>query len=98
MLSLLTYTHSNASDVQQPYFSRINKYFNVSKHIILSNVNIETTDTCVVYNEKTDYYLQIIKGLNNITSDFVIYSQEDYILFDYVNKTKLYNCEIIEII
>jgi len=31
----------------------------------------------------------MLKALEKVTTDYVIYSQEDYILFDYVNESKI---------
>ena len=41
------------------------------------------------WNNNSKYYEQIIEGLNKVKTDYIIYSQEDYILFDYVDLNKL---------
>jgi hypothetical protein len=42
--------------------------------------------TEVIYDEESDYYEQILLGLSKIETDYLIYSQEDYVLYDFVNK------------
>ena len=42
-----------------------------------------------IYDNKNKYYEQMINALNKVKTEYVIYSQEDYILFDYVNLDKI---------
>jgi len=89
-ITLLTYTHSKVSDLHKPYFDRIKKYFNPSYEIILCDKEIQYDGlTTYIYDDNSKYYEQMINGLNQVNTEYVIYSQEDYILFDYVNKDKI---------
>lgn len=91
-LSILTYTNSKASDIHKPYFERINKYFNINRHIVLSDIKIDNYDVkTIIYNNTSDYYIQMINGLKEVKTDYVIYSQEDYILFDVVDLIEINN-------
>jgi hypothetical protein len=92
-LTLITYTHNKASDIHEPYFNRVEKYFNIDKHIVLCNVNLSYPGLKMsIYNDDNDkYYEQMIDALKMVDTDYIIYSQEDYILFDYVNKFKIKN-------
>lgn len=88
-ITLLTYTHSKCIDLHKYYFGRLDKYFPELRHKLTTcDIHINFTD-CIVYNDSDDYSKQMINALNNIKTDYVIYSQEDYILFDYVNILKL---------
>jgi hypothetical protein len=86
-LTLLTYTHSNCSDIHQIYFDSFERYFNEINHVVLVNSAInDDRITEVIYDEESDYYEQILLGLSKIETDYLIYSQEDYVLYDFVNK------------
>jgi hypothetical protein len=86
-LTLLTYTHSNCSDIHQIYFDSFKRYFNEINHVVLVNSAInDDRITEVIYDEESDYYEQILLGLSKIETDYLIYSQEDYVLYDFVNK------------
>lgn len=92
-ISLLTYTHSSCTDVHKMYFDSINSFFNIQKHYVLTNSHInDDRITEIIYDEKDDYYQQMLLGLSNIETDFIIYSQEDYILYDFVDDNELSNC------
>lgn len=89
-ITLLTYTHSKASDLHKPYFDKVKKYFNPSHQIVLCDKEIEYEGIKMsLYNDDTKYYQQMINALSQVETEYVIYSQEDYILFDYVNKDKI---------
>lgn len=86
-ISLLTYTHSNCSDVHPIYLDSIEKYFNGICHYILCDKSIgDIRVNEVLYDENTSYSDQILFGLSKLDTEYLIYSQEDYILFDFVNK------------
>lgn len=88
-LSLLTYTHSSASDVHPAYFGRISKFFPSMKNIYVAcDTNIDY-GICSVYNDSESYTKHMLDTLEKIDTDYVIYSQEDYILFDEVKSDDL---------
>jgi hypothetical protein len=89
-LTLVTYTHSKASDVHDTYFNRVEKYFGINNHVVLCDVNISYPGLKMfIYDNEEKYYKQMVDALKMVDTDYVIYSQEDYILFDYVNKSKI---------
>jgi hypothetical protein len=88
-LTLLTYTHSKTSDIHKAYFDRLSMYFNVNKHIVLCDKPLDYDVTMSVYDNDDAYYKQMLNGLEKVESEYVIYSQEDYILFDKVDVDKL---------
>jgi hypothetical protein len=91
-LSLLTYTHSNASDIHDIYFDSIEKHFGVNKHVVLCDIKLPRNGlTMSLYDNSDKYYKQMIDGLRMVTTDYVIYSQEDYILFNNVDLDKITN-------
>ena len=89
-ITLITYTHSKVSDLHKPYFDSIKKYFNPLNHIVLCDKKIDYDGiTMSLYENDSKYYQQMINALSEVKTDYVIYSQEDYILFDNVNKDKI---------
>jgi hypothetical protein len=91
-LSLLTYTHSNCSDVHKMYLDSIENYYTNERHYVLSNeVIVDNRIKQIIYND-TDYYEQILLSLSKIDTEYLIYSQEDYILYDKVNTVLLNEC------
>lgn len=89
-ITLLTYTHSKASDVHQPYFDRLRKHFNINEHVVMCDkmLNYEGI-TMSLYDNNEKYYEQMLNGLSKVQSEYVIYSQEDYILFKDVDVDRL---------
>tara|TARA_Y100000114_G_scaffold114540_1_gene108581 strand:+ start:9844 stop:10548 length:705 start_codon:yes stop_codon:yes gene_type:complete len=91
-LSLLTYTHSKASDLHKPYYERLLKYFPDMKNIFFTcNEKVEYGKT-FIYNDDDNHSVQMIRALEKIPTDFVMYSQEDYILYDYVKIKEIKKC------
>lgn len=88
-LSLLTYTHTKCADVHQAYFSRLNKYFSSLTHNYVTCNEFVPYGKCVVYSDEDPHYIQMVKVLEQIPTEYVIYAQEDYILYDSVNTKEL---------
>lgn len=84
-LTLFTYTHSKCKDLHRAYFERINKYSNIQNKLTLCDELIPNTNT-KVYSNDEPFYKQIIDGLSEVNTEYVLYSQEDYILFDSVKE------------
>jgi hypothetical protein len=88
-LSLLTYTHSNAEDLHDAYFGRLKKYFpDLKNSYVTSNKEVKHTK-CFLYDDAEKHSIQMTRALKQIPTDYVIYAQEDYILFDYVKVDEL---------
>ena len=86
-LTVLTYTHSNCSDVHQMYLDSYETYFDGVKHVVLVNSPInDNRITEVIYDDNSDYYEQMLLGISKIDTDYIIYSQEDCNLYDLVDK------------
>ena len=91
-LTLLTYTHSKAADLHNLYFDRVKKFFNPQNQVVLCDKEINYEGIVMsIYDNKSKYYEQMVNALDTVKTDFVIYSQEDYILFDDVNMDKINN-------
>lgn len=88
-LSLLTYTHSKCIDIHDIYFDRIKKYFpSLLNNFVMCNVPINHTN-CIIYDDNEPHSQQMVNVLKQIKTKYVIYSQEDYILYDFVKIDKI---------
>ena len=71
-LSLLTYTHSKASDLHKPYYERLLKYFPDMKNIFFTcNEKVEYGKT-FIYNDDDNHSIQMIRALLNIMNFIII--------------------------
>lgn len=90
-LTLLLYTNSKVQDLHNIFFSQIKRYFpSLVNVVILSDISIPNYTTSL-YTEDIPYWKQILQGLDLIKTDFVLYCQEDYILYDTVNTQEINN-------
>lgn len=88
-LTLLTYTHTKAKDLHEAYFGRIEQFFPGLKHnYVLCNEEVKYA-TCYVYNDSDKHSRQMIDALDRVDTNYILYSQEDYVLFDYVKVQNL---------
>jgi hypothetical protein len=90
-LSLLTYTHSKCEDLHKIYFDRIKKFFPELFHNFVTSNKYVPYGTFIEYDDEKNHSEQMINAINKIPTDYLIYSQEDYILFDRVKVEELYN-------
>lgn len=88
-LSLVTYTHSKCVDLHEAYFGRIKKYFPELQHNYVTSNQQTDYGTCLVYSDTESHSSQMLNILKVIPTDYLIYSQEDYILFNRVNINEL---------
>jgi hypothetical protein len=92
-LSLLTYTHSNCSDLHTMYYDSLDNFFTNERHYTLTNKPInDYRFNQIIYDDNSNYYEQILLGLSKIETEYLLYSQEDYILYDYVDLNLLSEC------
>jgi len=87
-LTLVTYTHSNCKDVFKVYFKLIKKFFNPLHHIILSDYEIPEVRT-IIYEENKLYSEEFVKGLKQIDTKWILYSQEDFLLYNLIDINKI---------
>lgn len=88
-LSLLVYTNSKCKDLHEGYFSRIKKFFPSLKNIFVTSNEFIEGINFIEYDNNSSHYEQMINALDSIPTDYVLYNQEDYILFDYVLEDKI---------
>jgi len=90
-ITLLTYTHSNCSDVWPLYFKSLYKYSKFRYHKCLSNTYLDyarEVDT-VIYKDEENYSESFIRALDSVKTEFLLYMQEDFILYGYVESSDM---------
>lgn len=88
--AILTYTNKNCRDVWPVYFGQLTKHAPFLKSYVLTDSLVECADgENIIYENDQPYYLQWLQGLDHVKEDFVIYAQEDFVLYDDVKKESI---------
>ena len=91
-ITIFTYTHDNCVDLWEPYLDSLDKYLPEIKSIVCANKLYEDygRHRFISYDDDGMYCQEIVKCINeNIDTDYFIYMQEDFILYDKVNISLL---------
>ena len=98
-LSVVVNTHSSASDVWPIFFRQLEKHFinqagnkSFDGEIYVftdDNEEINGSYQSVVYDKADSFTKQYLQCLNSVKSDFILYLNEDYLLYDDVDLQKL---------
>ena len=98
-LSIVVNTHSSASDVWPVFFSQLEKHFlNQSQGGPFEGKVYVFTDEAkgiseryesITYDKEDVFRTQYLECLKSVQDDFILYLNEDYILYDDVNLQKL---------
>ena len=99
-LALVIDTNSRYSDVWSPCFGRLERFFpkDLKKYVCVDEGfegkahtvgNIPKDFVKVLYNDNETYRNQFLGCLEQIEEEFILYTSEDYILFDAVNQEKI---------
>lgn len=90
---LLTYTTKKYDDVWPMYFGQLNEFLGPLKSYSLCNSTQEDWPNnghqLLTYDNDEPYWKQYTDGLAQIKENFVIYAQEDFILFNHVDYEAL---------
>lgn len=92
-LSIFIYTHSNVDFLHNLFNIRFKKYFKITEEQIFVTCDKSTIidGNQIKYHNDWSYSKQILEATSKIKTDYIIYLQEDYILFDYVNINQILN-------
>lgn len=90
-ISLCTYTNEKYKDVLNVYLGQLQKHFPINNNFVFTNANEKNTETVryLQYNNEDDYYVQYTECLKRVPTEYIIYAQEDFILYDNVDIEKL---------
>ena len=86
-VAIVTYTNSNCQDVWPVYFGQLSKYANSFPSYVFSNIDPNKYEghNFILYDNQKPYYEQYTKCLESVKEDYIIYCQEDFIMYDKVN-------------
>jgi hypothetical protein len=91
-IALITYTNSICKDVWPMYFGQLDKHAPWLKSYVFSNVDPGYKNhEFVQYHINDPYYIQWTNCLNNVNENYVIYAQEDFVLYNDILKSKFDN-------
>lgn len=95
-LALFTWTNKEYEDVFPAYFGNVEKYFpQIEKSYVaineLSEV-ISDNHLQLVNEEKYSYAERVLGCLENIEEEYILYMQEDFILYDAVVSEEINKC------
>lgn len=82
----VAYTHSNCSDLWEMFVTENKKYADMPLHFI-SDKRGELFNDVYLYKDEDPYYYVWARAVMDYK--YFIYLQEDFILYDYVDKEKL---------
>ena len=91
-LAIVTYTNSNCNDIWPVYFGQLDRYAGNIKSYVFSDKKPEKdfkNHKFILYDNNEPYYKQYTKCLDSVSEDYVIYCQEDFIMYDFVNEAAL---------
>ena len=89
----IAYTNSNCSDLWNVFQEQNQKYTTIPLYMISDKVvDCIDDDKLFIYNNENDYYNVWVEALKKFDSDYFIYLQEDFILYDKVDDQKLNEC------
>lgn len=90
-ITLFTYTHSNCEDLWPIYFDLLDQHAPGFKSIVVSNVECDKyKNHKFIQSPDTNYCLEIADIVKkHVNTEYLIYLQEDFFLYDDVNKEEL---------
>ena len=89
-ITVVTYSNSNCADVWPMYLGQLQKHAgSLQHHLFADGGDVPAFGLMTLYNSDDPYYLQWTKCLKNVNTDYVIYMQEDFVLYDDVDYAAL---------
>tara|TARA_R110002124_G_scaffold44797_2_gene136060 strand:+ start:76 stop:798 length:723 start_codon:yes stop_codon:yes gene_type:complete len=99
-IALIIDTNSNYSDVWAPCFGRLERYAKGIKKYAFTDTPSGITDipsdvTPITYDNSESYRNQLLSCLKQIEEKYIIYTSEDYILFNQVHVSAIDKISIV---
>ena len=97
-IALITYTNSKCHDILRVHSGQIEKFAGKFNSYVLSNETPSEEDLnkdkhqVILYNNEDPYYKQWVGCLKEIKEDYIIYLQEDFLLYDNVDYDEVLRC------
>jgi len=90
-IAFITYTNQKCADIWKPYFDSLDIFAKDVKSYVFNDLFSDKylNHKFLIYEEDSNYCDQFCKLLEQVEEEYVIYMQEDFILYDYINKQKI---------
>jgi len=90
-LAIVTYTNSNCKDIWPVYFGQVDKYASKLKSYVFSDISSDNHKghEFVKYDNEQPYYKQYLTCLEAVEEEYILYCQEDFILYNNVKYDSL---------
>ena len=97
---LIIDTNSNYSDVWEPCFGRLEKHAKGIKKYAFTDtrhgvIDIPDDIHTVIYDNGESYRNQLLSCLQQVKEEYIIYTSEDYILFEDVKQAEIEKISVI---
>jgi hypothetical protein len=91
--AIVVNTHSSSIDVLKIFLNQLEKHYPNNKVYIFTDKGdgIDLKYNLILYNSNDKFRTQYLNSIKQVSEDFILYLNEDYILYDYVNKDKIAN-------
>jgi len=93
-IALTTWSHTSYSDIWPMYFGQIKENADFLKnYLFINELTKESPEWCeeIVNDEKKSFGERVCQSLEFVNESTIIWMQEDFILYDLVNPTDIYN-------
>jgi hypothetical protein len=98
-LTVVVWSHSTYSDVWKMFFGQIQKSAPFLKNKLLVEKEVDELKALnidYILNEESEpFYARLINCLKKIDTEYVLYMQEDFILYDKVEKSNIENLKLL---
>ena len=90
-LAIVVNTHSSMKDLWIMFVKQFEKFFPNQKIYFLCDIedSVFSKYNFLKYKKSDDFTSQYLKSLKKIKEKYIITLNEDYILYDFVNKKKI---------
>lgn len=98
-ISLIVDTNSNYSDVWTSCFSRLDKYCKDIKKYAFVDDSSDLPENIIpiIYDNNESYRNQFLSCIKKVPEKYILYTSEDYILYDYVDLKKINElCKLLD--
>lgn len=89
-----TWSHTSYSDAWDVYYGQYKKYAPFLKHYLMINKHIDNSpENCevIINDESKKFGNRLSDSLKKINNKYILYSQEDFILYDNVEEDRFYS-------
>lgn len=89
--AIVVNTNSSAKDLWPMFFSQLEKHYPNNKVYVFTDngEGIPSNYNIILYNPIEKFRTQYLKSIKQVSEEFILYLNEDYILYDNVDEDKI---------